>query len=46
MTLFVARKVINLKKPLTEWNIVRGEMTLLGTVLPVRGVRLGHSSDI
>lgn len=45
MTITVARKAINLKKRLIEWNIVRGEMPLLGTVLPVRGVRSGHSND-
>lgn len=45
MTIFVARKAINLRKQLIEWNVVRGKMTLLGTVLPVRGVRSGHSND-
>lgn len=34
MTIFVARKAINLKEQLIEWYIVRGEVTLLGTVLP------------
>lgn len=34
MAILLARKGINLKKHLIEWNIVRGEMTLRGTVLP------------
>lgn len=34
ITISVARKAIYLNKQLTEWNTVREEMTLLGTVLP------------
>lgn len=34
LAIFVAGKAIYLKKQLIEWNIVREEMTLLGTVLP------------
>lgn len=45
MTIFLAREAINLKKHLIEWYTVRGEMTLLETVLPARGVRSGHSND-